>query len=199
MGLIATRGGRSELPIASAEISDEVELYARESGRHAKIHYVPTDVDFKTKEVRAGTWRVDISLHPDDPRMRTFQEGRMAEKPVEEIWIHDLNPNPTSFRDKYIPRNIQQMGPSGVRQFLAQGNIHSGRGEFDSMMDVVDKTAELNAERQQKKFSDAEDRVRINARDKRRSRLKKVHGKSHLPFLAVDIDLKKPTKRSSEQ
>ncbi len=192
MGQIATLTGRSELPIASAEIQDEVESYARKSGRHAKIHYVPTEINFETGEVLAGTWRVDIDLHPDDPRMRTYQEGRMDKPPVEEIWIHRENPDAESFSDKYIPENIQDMGASGVLQFLEQGNIHSGRGEFDSIMDVVRKTAELNDARKQQRYKDAEDRVRMRARDKRRSALK-------IPFLGVGIDLQKPTKGSKQK
>jgi len=192
MGLIATRHGQSELPIASAEIQDEVELYARESGRHAKIHFVPTDIDFKTGKVWAGTWRVDLTLHPEDPRMRTYQEGRMDKPPVEEIWIHDKNPKPDGWQDKYIPRNIQQMGPSGVRQFLEQGNVHSGRGEFSSLEDSIRKTTELNEAKSQQRRAEAEDRVRINSKEKRRSRL-------NIPFLTVKTDLRKPTTRSMEK
>jgi len=194
MGLIETRGGRSELPIASAEIQDEVELYARESGRHAKIHYVPTEIDIKSGEVLAGTWRVDMTLRPDDKRNVTYQEGRMDKPPVEEIWIHDPNPSPKGPLDRYKARNIQQMGASGVREFLERGNIHSGRGEFSSMDDVIRKTDELNENKKQKRYDEAEDRVRMRSRDRRRSRLKKVHGKSSFPFLSVAIDLLKPKK-----
>ena len=192
MGQIATLTGRSELPIASAEIQDEVELYARKSGRHGKVHYVPTEIDFKTGEALAGTWRVDLDLHPEDPRLRTYQEGRMDKPPVEEIWIHRENPDAESFSDKYIPINIQELGASGVLQFLEQGNIHSGRGEFSSILDVVRKTAEMNDARKQQRYKDAEDRVRMRARDKRRSRLK-------IPFLGVGIDLQKPKQKEQRK
>ncbi len=180
------------MPTAPAEIADEVEMYARESGRHAALTFIPTSVDMNTGRILGGTWRVDLSLHPEDPRMLIYQEGRMEKPPVEEIWLHKENPNPESWRDKYTPFDINQMGPSGVRQFLERGNIHSGRGEFDSMDDVVRKTAELNEKRRQKRYDDAEDRVRKRARDKRRSRQK-------IPFLRVGIDLLKPKKGAAKK
>jgi len=152
MGSIITLSGRGELPSAPAAIADEVELYARESGRHAKIHLIPTEIDMKTGRVLKVTWRVDLDLHPDDP----------------------------------------EMGPSGVRQFLEQGNIHSGRGEFSSMDDVLRKTAELNDKNKVKRKDDTEDRVRVNARDKRRSRQK-------IPYLTVEADLTVPTTQGEPQ
>lgn len=185
MGMIKTLSGRGNLAVAPAEIADEVENYARESGRHATIRFVPTEFDRFTGRVLGGTWRVDLDLHPDDKRMESYQQGKMARKPVEEIWLHEENPDSTSWRDRYRPLDIIQMGASGVRNFLERGNIHSGRGEFKSMEEVVRKTAELNTEREQRRHDEAIDRVRMNARGKRRSRLK-------IPFLGVGIDLRKP-------
>ena len=147
----------------------------------------------KTGRVLKTTWRVDLDLHPDDSRLKLWQEGRAEKKPVEEIWLHKENPDPERpWQDKYIAFDIQEMGPSGVRQFLEQGNIHSGRGEFSSMDDVLRKTAELNDKNKVKRKDDTEDRVRVNARDKRRSRQK-------IPYLTVEADLTVPTTQGEPQ
>ncbi len=175
-------GGRSDMPTCPVEISDAVEKYARKSDRHATCVCVPTEFDYNGRIVKT-TWRVDLSLRPGDPLLKAYQKGRTKKVPCEEIWLHRLNPEPAGWRDKYIPFKIEDMGASGVVEFLEQGNIHSGRGEFNSMDDVVTRTAELNAQRKQKRFNDGEDRVRAEARDKRRSRLK-------IPFLGVGVDLK---------
>lgn len=194
MGLITTLRGRGELPIAPAEIADEVELYARQTDRHAKLRFIPSNFDLRTgRPEMGGTWRVDLDLHPDDPRLKSWQEGRMKRKPVEEIWLHKENPDPNRpWQEKYIPFNIHEMGASGVRQFLERGNIHSGRGEFSSMDDVLRKTAALNDKRAAKRRSDIEDNVRMNARDKRRSR-------QNIPYLRVGADLQVPTTRGNEK
>jgi len=170
MGLIATLANRADMPVCPVDVADEVELYARETNRHATCKFVPTKMGAKGR-ILEGTWRVDMTLHPEDKRNVTFQEGRMAERPVEEIWLHVENPESTGWQDRYIPLNIHELGASGVRQFLEKGNVHSGRGEFASLEDAIRRADEINEAKQQKQEQEAEDRVRRRARDRRRSRL----------------------------
>ena len=55
-------------PHAPHEFQEVVELRARGSGRHAKLHFTP-----------GGTWFVRISLKSDDPRMELYKLGLVGE------------------------------------------------------------------------------------------------------------------------
>lgn len=159
-------------------------MYARENGRHATLHLVPT----KTRHGRIveTVWVARFTLKPDDPRMRLYQEQRVAELPTEDVWFHEPRPNAEKWEDAYEPLDIVQMGASGVRQFLEKGNTWSGRGEFKSLEDQLRQARKDNAEQRQKVYDDARSQSQEHVKDKRRSRLK-------IPFLKVVTDLKKPT------
>lgn len=180
MGLIATLG--TEAPVAPVEIADEVEMYARESGRHATLHLVPTE--FRNGRVASATWVARFTLRPDDPRMRLYQEQRIGDPPTEDVWFHIPKRNAEDWNHAYEPLNIVEMGASGVRNFLEKGNTWSGRGEFDSLTDQLRHVRQENDNSRQKNYDDARYQSRKRQVDKRRSRLK-------IPFLGVGIDLKK--------
>lgn len=118
-------------PRAPAEIADEVEKYAREWGRTGSIQLVRAPGGFVC-------WAVTLSLRPNDKRLLAYQEGRAAEPTPEMVWLMD---NETG-----RPLDIHQMGAAGVRQFLEKGNTFSGRGEYSSVLDALQKTAARNAE-----------------------------------------------------
>lgn len=169
------RAGQVETPTPPVEIADEVELYAREHGRHGKLEFVPTML--RGRVVIQGTWRVCLTLKADDKRLLPYRRGEIADEPTEDVWLHERDEDGT-----YQPLNIVEMGASGVRQFLERGNLWSGRGEFDSLEDQRRKARAHNEAFRQKTYQDQEDAVRQMARDTRRKRLK-------IPFLPVGIRL----------
>ncbi|KKK55945.1 hypothetical protein LCGC14_3069470 [marine sediment metagenome] len=64
--------GRSEAPRAPVEIQEEVELYARESGRHARLIFVPMQLGGRADD---GTWVVRFTLRSSDKRMEPYHQG----------------------------------------------------------------------------------------------------------------------------
>lgn len=184
MSVSVLRGG---LPKAPHELQDEVELYARESGRTATLHFF----------MGCG-WFVRFSLRCNDKRMLAFQQGMAAEPPTEDVFFHVPNPKehdglslselkamdiPVLWsvvgfdkhkrcRMPFIPLDIQQMGPSGIRQFLEKGNMWSGRGEFDSLTEQLRKAREKNKAVREKRKEDARQEARKFARDQRGRRFK---------------------------
>ena len=154
-------------------------MYAREYGRHAKLHFVPF-----------GGWFVRFSLRSNDKRLRAYQEGRLAEEPGEDVWLHVQNPRGGrrngrgQLEPQFIPLDISQMGAAGVRQFLERGNTWSGRGEFSSIEEALRHSEELNEENRKSFREEQKFNSRKQQRDKRRWRFK-------IPFIPVGINLRK--------
>ena len=180
--MIVTLTDREGLAAPPVEIADEVEMYARESGRHATLHLVPTK--FVNGHVAEATWVARFTLRPTDPRMKLYQEQKIGEVPTEDVWFNAPNPASKTWADAYEPLDIIQMGASGVRRFLEKGNTWSGRGEFKSIEDQLGHIRDKNETEREKTYEDARYRSKKQAVDKRRSLLK-------IPFLGVGTDLKK--------
>ena len=169
------------LPTPPVEIADEVELWARESGRHGTLHFVPTRL--AGLRVVEGTWMVRLSLKSDDKRMLLYKQGLVPEPPTEDVWLHEPDPDsPTGYR----PYNITQLGAGGVRQFLEKGNTWSGRGQFGSK--TIEDLARDAIEKNRNAGGVAKDAARKNCllklRDERRWMLK-------IPFLPVGVSFPK--------
>lgn len=161
--------GRGELPKAPWEIQEEVELFARKSGRTGKVHFIPN----------VG-WMARFSLRPNDKRMRLYQEGRAERPPTEDVYFRVRDAK----TGQAVPLDILEMGASGVREFLEKGDTWSGRGQFSSLKEEQ-KTKKLEAEElTRKNKEDARDQARQMVKDQRRTRFK-------IPFIGVGIDLKK--------
>jgi len=174
--------------MAPVSLADEVEHYARVSGRSGTLHFIPTSLRGRT--VLSGTWVARFTLRPDDKRMVMYQQGLTPEPPLEDVWIHEANPQAgrmnTETRQRepdYIPLDITLMGPSGLREFLEKGNMWSGRGMFDSPEDELKQSRERNQAGREKLRADARENAVKKAMDHRRSILK-------IPFLPVGIDLR---------
>jgi hypothetical protein len=183
---IITLSGRSTAPVAPYEISDEVQRWAQRSGRNATLHFVPTLL--RGRRVTSGTWMARLSLKPNDPRMERYQQGLAERPPTEDIWFH-RTPTPTEIAagrrpNDYIPLDIQQMGVSGVREFLEKGDMWSGRGEYASLEEQVRKVNAANETAKEAFREHHKTESRLEQKDKRRSRFK-------IPFLRVGIDLPK--------
>jgi hypothetical protein len=153
---------RNGLPVPPVEIADEVETWARLSGRHATLHFFP--VAFQRGRI-AGTWVVRITLKPSDKRLSLFQRGETPTPPTEDVWLHE--PDATVVGG-YRPYDLLQLGASGVRAFLEKGDTWSGRGEFRSIEDQLRQVNENNAQALEKVRTDAREGARDEARDKRR-------------------------------
>jgi len=185
MGLIQTR--QHEMPHAPVDIADEVELWARQSGRHASLAFVPTL--FRNGRIAAGTWVVKISLRADDGRMGLYREGKVSAPPTEDVWLHE--PNPAAGREipgthglkeqPYRPLNLMQLGASGVRQFLEKGDTWSGRGEYGSLEEQLRKVRQNNEDTKAKVRATEKEDSRLEQRDKRRSRFR-------IPFLSARLN-----------
>jgi hypothetical protein len=170
----AVRMAVGALPRAPTEIADAVELYARESNRHATLHFIPI-------AGRLGCWVVRMTLKPDDPRLSLYRDGKVAEPPTEHVWLHEplgLDEPRMIPTYAYRPLNIHELGAAGVRAWLDRSNLWSGRGELSSLEQQVQDTVEAGRQAAQKRRTDAEDQTRALVRDRRR-------WYQRIPFLPV--------------
>lgn len=189
-----SRGGT---PVPPVEIADTVEEYARQWGRHAKLHFMPTLIDRRNGRTIRGTWVIRMTLMPGDPRLVLWQEQRSGEEPTEEIWLHVQNPRAGELipglygmkEPQYLPIDILAWGPTNVRQYLEEGNMWSGRARASSPEE------ELKQHQEARRLADAhrhqtlrEDAGKV-ARDWRRSKIDKI------PFVRVLKDLTSKRRR----
>lgn len=141
------------------EISDAVELWARQWGRHGTITF--------NHALRCPV--IEFTLRPDDPRMKAFQEGRLKHEPKECIPLHYQRTEPDGTKSvHYFALNLEDLGVSGVLELLNRGNCWSGTGEYKSFKEAAQVMGEHN-DRLKKQIKDAlvvEGRMR--ARDMRR-------------------------------
>jgi len=167
------------LPKAPWDLQEEVELYARESGRTAKLHFMPG----------VNTWFVRFSLRSNDKRMLAFQQGMAAEPPTEDVWFHraaspeDVTKQRASKPGDFVALDIVQMGRSGIREFLDRGNTWSGRGEFASIAESRLKAKQAEKEAKEKLYRHQKDEARQMVKATKHHRLK-------IPVVPVGIDLK---------
>lgn len=165
--------GRSAAPSAPPEVADEVELYARENGRHATLQWVPF----------VNAWEVRFTLRDNDPIKGLVRAGAREEQ-YESVLLQERNPKyPAPGETPYTSLDIWQMGPSGVRAFLEKGNTWSGRGEFSSHAEAATFAAESNRAKKERTRRDA----RNNAVDRAKDARRQVH---KIPFHRVGVDLK---------
>lgn len=169
-------GQRSDRPRAPYEIREAVELYARESGRTAKVIFIPV----------VG-WMARFSRRPNDPMLELKQKGRVEEI-TEDVYFHvhirdydpqrhpAINPPRGDRPQVFVPLDILQMGASGVREFLDRGNTWSGRGQFDSHEDRLRQAQEANREGRRS----VREAARLRVRDRVKERWRRI---KQLPFL----------------
>lgn len=157
-------------PHAPHEFQEVVELWARGSGRHAKLHFTP-----------GGTWFVRISLKHDDPRMELYKLGLVEEPVGEDVWLHLPNAAEGKVingekQSPFIPLSLTDLGTAGLREFLEQGNTWSGRGEYMSLLEQRRRVNESNEDARVKNRAFQKEESRNEMRESRRFRLK-------IPFL----------------
>lgn len=197
MGVIHVAPRARAMPRPPPWFAEEVELFARKSGRTATARLVPTL--FQGHRMVRWTWVVDIELKPNDPRMEAWKQGRAEKPPKEEVWIHVRNPKEGQVipgthglrEPPFIGLDIHQLGASGVKDFLEKGDTWSGRGQFRSITEAAKKAGEHNADHRQRVKAEAREENRLERREERRHRL-------GIPLLPVGIDLKRKKKEKSE-
>ena len=167
------------IPSPPTDIADEVEVWARQSGRHATLRFVPTVL--RGNRAARGTWTVRMTLKSDDKRLRAVRDGVLAEEPMEVVWLHEPDAKEPG---GYRPYDLAMLGSGGVKAFLDKGNMWSGRGAFNSLADQLRKVNADNAAMKDRNYADAKDGMRADVRDKRRQYLK-------IPFIRVLMNLKK--------
>ena len=167
--------GRPDKIHVPYELREAVELYAREHGRTGSLHCIPP-----------GVWFARFSLRPNDKALSLYQKGEVAEAPTEVVYFQiradHYNPEIHAVRPEFRPRpgktrpidmlplDLLQMGPSGVRQFLEEGNTWSGRGRFASQLEAVKAAERANADMAAKAKELAFESARYRERDTRKSR-----------------------------
>ena len=114
------------------EIQDTVELWARKWGRHGRVEWVPG----------LNCYAIHLTRRPDDPIMREWQEGRLAQSdpPTESVLLHEFDPKV----GRYVPLKLEELGPSGIEELLDKGNAWSGRGEFKTLADGLAHAVDQN-------------------------------------------------------
>ncbi|MCK5316323.1 MAG: hypothetical protein KAJ55_00335 [Anaerolineales bacterium] len=165
-----TSAGSTRTNDVPFDIADEVELWAREQGRHGKLVW----------NQLLQCHEVQLSLKGDDPRMRAYQEGKLRKEPVESVFLHRQETPGGHF----IGMNIQDLGSSGIRSLLDKGNLLSGRGEFRDLYQAVKAVDDQNQALEDLMAKEADENSRANARDHRRQLF-------DLPLVPVTKNLEK--------
>lgn len=125
--LISNISGR---PIVPVDVEEAIILWFRAWGRGARVEWSEP----------LGCFVIHASRKSDDPVMRLWQEGKLAEEPTEVIYLHEPNPRGPGF----VAIDPGMLGPAGVRTWLDERNLWSGRGEFRSIQDAVERVTEAN-------------------------------------------------------
>lgn len=156
--------GRQERTIPP-DVRDEIILWFREQGRMASV--VWNDV-MRCAEIR-------VRFKDDDPRMGAFRSGR-TRLDYDPVWLHHET------KDGLVGYNLSEMGASGVRNLLDQGNLHSGRGEYRDLYESIKATHARNERTQAEIKKAAMEAVKERSHLKRRAILQ-------LPQVPVGINL----------
>lgn len=169
--------GRQEASIPP-DVRDEIILWFREQGRMASVHWNEV---MRCAEIR-------VRFRDDDPRMKLHREGRWGEDAsgkrvrlnlpdYDPIWLHHET------KEGLVGYNLSELGASGVRNLLDQGNLHSGRGEYRDLYESIKAVHARNEKMQEEIKKAALEGVRERSHLKRRAILQ-------LPQVPVGIDLK---------
>lgn len=141
---------------------DVVELWARETGRHATLVWNPL---MRCPEVQ-------VTLKPDDPRRKI---GGMEKEPM---FLH----RQTAPGSGFVAMNLDDMGESGLRTLLEQADMLSGRGRHKSLLASLRAADREQEAHQEAMRTAAVEYARLNSRDERR----RVLGN---PLVAVQSDI----------
>lgn len=171
---------------APVEYADAVEMYARKSGRHAKLVFVPPPVN---------CWVVQFTLKANDPTLAGFQAGKLEDEPNEPVYIWRESNALESYkagRRHFVGYKLDELGVTGLLAFLEKTDTFSGRGQYASHTEAAKDQLDKGERAREKAESDAREGARQLAEDARRQINK-------IPFLPVGIDLTTPTTASGAE
>lgn len=172
-------------PKAPVEVREAIGLWARQYGGFGDVVWAPDPIN---------CWAVRLSLKPGDPRLKNPDEGTHFEQVLLQEWV-DPRKMPSHPKKDLLKRDrfnrlqpgfvaltLEELGTEGILEILSKGSLMSGRGEFKSAQDALDRIrAHHNLDRE-KALETARDNARHKATQVRRRVLK-------IPFLPVGIDL----------
>ena len=160
------------------EFADAVELYARRHGRSARLRFVPFPVN---------SWAVEFEYRANDPRRLGIQQGRTDDKEVIYLW-RDATPKEIARVGRWhrVGYKLDELGVSGMIDFLERTNLFSGRGEYSSVREAMKDQDDKRERGIEKIEKDAREDSRHAGMDLRRQIL-------DIPYLPVGIDLKQST------
>jgi hypothetical protein len=107
----------------SVELADSVELWARQRGTHAKLHWHPL----------LRCFAIDLDLANDDPRMKKWRSGELRRKPVESIPLHAWD----KVQQRYVALPIEEWGPTALVERLTEADLLSGRGQYNTIYEAL--------------------------------------------------------------
>lgn len=161
---------RAETPTAPIEIQEAAELWARKRERHCKsVKYNPY----------MNCFCVEFTLKPGHPDLHLWREGklRQANEPTESVPLFEWGED-----GECIALDLEQLGASGLVELLEQGDVHSGRGENQSLTDGVEKAIQHN----RKVRAEQRQRVRDVGQDMKDTHRRSLYG---IPFVSVLADI----------
>lgn len=128
MELVLTLGGRRETPIPP-DISEAVEMWARQRGRHARMEWNPhlgcAAIHFRAAGISEG-----------------FADGPVIHADrTESVALHEWDPT----RGHYVPLNLAEYGAQGIVALLEKADTYSGRGEHNSLQESIEAVQRRNA------------------------------------------------------
>jgi hypothetical protein len=166
------------------EFADAVETYARRSGRHGTLKFVPV----------LRCWVVQLSLKATDPALAGWQAGKLDEQPMEPVYLW-REPTPVE-RLKgakgFVGYNLDELGVTGLIEFLEKTDTFSGRGQYASHTEAAADQAYKGEKAREKLQNDAREHARDVAEDRRRQI-------NAIPFLPVGIDFTPPTTAANKE
>jgi len=178
------RAGREHTRPVPVAFADAVEKWARAHGGHAKLKWLQAPMN---------CWAVILEYRVGDPRKASADDG----EPVllHEFWTAEQwaaraperarrHPADNRIMPGYYAYELDDLGVEGVIARLDQGNILSGRGEFDSLEGAAAKARADNEKVQERRRESGRDDAGARFRDGRRQAL-------DIPFLPVGIDLQR--------
>jgi hypothetical protein len=178
---------RAGVPVAPGWAQEEAQSWASQYGRTADVVWVPG----------MNCWDVQLSLRSSDPMLGAFNSGRTSEAPVEHVYLMEPNPfygqtvNGKKQINRYISILLEQMGPSGLREFLEKGDTWSGRGEFNGLMDAVNRNrAAASAAKDKLRDSNRNDAI-----DMGREVRRQVLG---IPLIPVGVEIPKESNETQK-
>lgn len=165
------------------EFADAVEAYARKSGRHGTLKFVPV----------LNCWIVQLTLKATDPALAGFQSGKI-EEPTEPVYLW-REPTPVE-RSKgakgFVGYKLDELGITGLVEFLEKTDTFSGRGQYRSHTEAAADQAYKGEKAREKLQNEAREHARDVAEDRRRQI-------NAIPFLPVGIDFTPPKPAASKE